>query len=187
MNSREFASIRLRVIPSMEIDPCSICLDGYPPRGVGATHAVCQHTFHVGCLEAWDRTQFNKREPTTCPMCRGELDTPHSHARLNSQLIDYELEQALARIGYQRGLWSRPRPHTTLPEHALSSARHESSSGAAASSSSDGSGDPRGYGVIDSMEFSVDSRVRDSLHGRSPDGEDQLSTTSSGLGTGTSS
>lgn len=67
----------------------------------------------------------------------------------------------------------------------MSSARHESSSGAAAASSSDGSGDPRGYGAIDSMEFS-DSRVRDALHGRSQDGDDPLSTTSSDLGIGIS-
>lgn len=180
MNSRELASIKIGVVPSTDIEPCSICWDEYPPQGIGATHAACRHTFHVRCLEAWVRTQFNKRQPTTCPMCRGKLDTPHSHARLNSQLTDYELEQGVARIEYQRRQWSRPRPRT-LPEDAPSSARHASSSGAAASSGSDGSGDSRGYGAVEGMEFS-DLSVRDALPGRSPDG----ATTSGGLGMRTS-
>lgn len=189
MNSSEFPSIKFGVFPSTEIEPCSICLNGYPPQGIGATHAVCQHTFHIGCLESWARTQFNKRQPTTCPMCRGELDTPQSYARLNSQLTDYEIEQGLARIERQRRLWSRARPRI-FPEDALSSARHESSSGTDPSGSSEGSSNPRGYDAIESMDFSdLSARYPLLFGGREDDDDDDdvLSTTSSGLGISTSS
>ncbi|KAI3874763.1 hypothetical protein MKW98_019336 [Papaver atlanticum] len=76
------------------LDECAICLSTFEENEVGRLLPICQHSFHVECIDMWLRSN------SSCPICRSpvkpekstvETLTPPSHEILvspESALID---------------------------------------------------------------------------------------------------
>ena len=74
---------------------CSICLDGFADArrlgagGVGAEFDVvlvmpCQHAFHRGCIQRWEREQRYQK----CPKCRGPIASVRCNPRVSNPLLN---------------------------------------------------------------------------------------------------
>lgn len=53
-----------RRLPRLNQDTCAICLGEYEPEDTLRIVPVCNHYFHVQCIDPWFKLNF------TCPLCR---------------------------------------------------------------------------------------------------------------------
>ncbi|KAI3986465.1 hypothetical protein MKX01_037747 [Papaver californicum] len=80
------------MVNGLVLDECAICLSTFEENEVGRLLPICQHSFHVECIDMWLRSN------SSCPICRSpvkpEKSTVETHSS-PSHRISVSLESSL--------------------------------------------------------------------------------------------
>jgi len=61
-------------------EKCSICLENLSQNVCGKIK-ICNHEFHLDCINQWTNSQINNRISMSCPLCRAEIRISKRKAR----------------------------------------------------------------------------------------------------------
>ncbi|KAI3847928.1 hypothetical protein MKW92_002132 [Papaver armeniacum] len=71
------------------LDECAICLSTFEENEVGRLLPICQHSFHVECIDMWLRSN------SSCPICRSPVKLEKSTTETHSS-PSHEISVSLA-------------------------------------------------------------------------------------------
>ncbi|KAI3996254.1 hypothetical protein MKX01_026722 [Papaver californicum] len=80
------------MVNGLVLDECAICLSTFEENEVGKLLPICQHSFHVECIDMWLRSN------SSCPICRSPVKPEKSTVKTHSSpshRISVSLESSL--------------------------------------------------------------------------------------------